>query len=89
MPAPKAHRVSQRKHGYNLPLRTRTKTFVTRARSSMNGASIEEAEKAVREAVVALDKAAQKGAIHKKNAGRRKARIMHQLHQMKAEQAAG
>ena len=34
---------------------------------------------AVNDAVVALDKAAQKGAIHPNNAARRKSRIMRQL----------
>ena len=37
------------------------------------------AEAAVKEAVVALDKAAQKGAIHHKNAARRKSRLEKQL----------
>ena len=34
----------------------------------------------VHEAVVALDKAAKKGAIHPKNAARRKSRLMGRLH---------
>jgi small subunit ribosomal protein S20 len=45
---------------------------------------VTEAEKAVKEAVVALDKAAQKGVIHKRNASRRKGRLMHQLAQAKS-----
>jgi small subunit ribosomal protein S20 len=40
---------------------------------------LEAAEQAVRDATVALDKAAQKGAIHANNAARRKSRIMLQL----------
>ena len=40
---------------------------------------LESAEKAVEDAVVALDKAAQKGAIHRNNAARRKSRIMRTL----------
>jgi small subunit ribosomal protein S20 len=39
----------------------------------------EAAEEAVTRAVVALDKAAQKGAIHQNNASRRKSRLMKQL----------
>ena len=42
------------------------------------------AEKAVKDAVVALDKAAKSGAIHPNNAARRKSRIMRQLHQAKS-----
>jgi small subunit ribosomal protein S20 len=40
---------------------------------------LEGADQAVGDAVVALDKAAQKGAIHRNNASRRKSRIMKQL----------
>jgi small subunit ribosomal protein S20 len=41
---------------------------------------LEAAEQAVRDATVALDKAAQKGVIHANNAARRKSRLMLQLH---------
>ena len=44
---------------------------------------MEAAEQAVNDAVVALDKAAQKGVLHHNNASRRKSRIMHQLQQFK------
>ena len=64
----------------NAPLRTRAKTTVTKARRLMASEQMEEAEVAVKDAVVALDKAAQKGAIHRKNASRRKSRLMKQLH---------
>ena len=47
---------------------------------------MEEAGEATRAAVVALDKAAQKGIIHKNNAARRKARLMQQFN--KLERAA-
>ena len=47
----------------------------------MDGDDLDAAEQAVKEATVALDKAAQKGAIHANNAARRKSRIMLQLHQ--------
>lgn len=40
---------------------------------------MEEATQAAREAMSALDKAAVKGVIHKKNAARRKARLMRRL----------
>jgi small subunit ribosomal protein S20 len=42
---------------------------------------LEAADKAVKDAVVALDKAAQKGALHRKNAARRKSRLAKTLHQ--------
>jgi small subunit ribosomal protein S20 len=50
---------------------------------AFEGKSKEEAAEAVRLAVSALDKAAEKGVIHRNNASRRKARLMKQLAQMK------
>ncbi len=49
----------------------------------MSANDVEAAEQAVKDAVVALDKAAQKGALHQNNADRRKSRIMKQLHKVK------
>jgi small subunit ribosomal protein S20 len=48
----------------------------------MGRGRIEEAREAVRQAASALDKAAEKGIIHKNNAARRKARLMRQLNQI-------
>ena len=81
MPSAKSARVSIRKRGRNAPLRTKARNQVRNARRLIDGDDLEAAEQAVREATVALDKAAQKGAIHANNAARRKSRIMLQLHQ--------
>jgi small subunit ribosomal protein S20 len=43
------------------------------------------AEQSVQQAIVALDKAAQKGAIHRRNAARRKSRLMAQLNSASSE----
>ena len=67
-----------------LPLRTRAKTYVTKARSLIESGELDDAEKAVQQAVVALDKAAQRGAIHRRNAARRKSRVMVKLAKAKA-----
>ena len=83
MPSAKAARRAVRKRQINAPLRSRAKTFVTRARRSMASNDLETAEQAVHNAVVALDKAAQKGAIHANNAARRKSRIMKQFDKAK------
>ena len=83
MPSAKSARVSVRKRAMNAPLRRRARTFIARARRLMSASDVEAAEQAVKDAVVALDKAAQKGALHENNANRRKSRIMKQLHQIK------
>ncbi len=79
MPAAKSDRVAKRKGERNRPLRSRAKTFVKSAREQIADGDLEAADRAVRGAVVALDKAAARGALHPNNAARRKSRIMSQL----------
>lgn len=79
MPAAKSDRVSQARYERKNPLRGRARTFVKAARRNIDEGNLEAAERSVRNAVVALDKAAAKGALHPKNAARRKSRIMSQL----------
>ena len=81
MPSAKSARVSIRKRTRNTPLRTKARTQVRNARRLIDENDLEGAEHAVRDAIVALDKAAQKGAVHANNAARRKSRIMLQLQQ--------
>lgn len=57
----------------------RARTFVKRARLALGGDSAAEARTVTLEAVSALDKAAEKGILHKNNAARRKSRLMRQL----------
>lgn len=83
MPSAKSTRVAVRKRARNMPLRTRAKTEVRRARLLIDANDIDGAERAVRSASVALDKAAQKGALHANNASRRKSRIMKALQKAK------
>ncbi len=86
MPSKKSRRVAERNRIRNAPIRTRAKTFIAKARTSIQSNELDEAEGAVRDVVVALDKAAQKGAIHPNNAARRKSRIEKQLHAAKSRQ---
>jgi small subunit ribosomal protein S20 len=60
----------------NKSVRGGTRTQVRKALPLIEGNRIEEAQTAVREAVSALDKAAEKGVIHPNNAARRKSRLM-------------
>ena len=85
MPSAKSGRVQERRRIRNVPLRSKAKTFVTKARLMMASGDIDAAERATLDAVVALDKAAQKGAIHRKNASRRKSRLMRRLHLAKSQ----
>ena len=75
-------RSAERRRLHNRVYRGRARTAVKKARHLMNGGHVEEARQAVRAAAVALDKAAQKGIIHRNNAARRKSRLMQQLNQI-------
>ena len=79
MPSAKSYRVSERRRARKLPLRSQARTVVRRARRLVDEGDMEVAEAAVREATAVLDKAAQKGALHKGNASRRKSRLMRHL----------
>ena len=84
MPAAKSQRVAERKLQLKRPIRTRAKTFVRKARLSIESGDMEAAQAATMQAIVALDKAAQKGSVHKRNAARRKSRLMRRLNASKA-----
>jgi small subunit ribosomal protein S20 len=56
-----------------------TRTFVKKARTAMTKDDYTAAVEATQLAISALDKAAEKGVIHKNNAARRKSRLMKKL----------
>jgi len=60
----------------------RARTMVKKAFTSIGEGSATDARVATLEAVRALDKAAEKGILHKNNAARRKSRLMKRLAQM-------
>ena len=70
----KRNRSSKRRAARNLVARSKARTAVKNARVAI--ASGEDVSKNVNAASSALDKAAEKGVIHKRNAARRKSRLM-------------
>jgi small subunit ribosomal protein S20 len=74
--AAKHARQSLKHYARNRWYRVRARTFVKRARETMGAGEAEKASEALRTACRALDMAAQKGAIHRNNASRRKSRLM-------------
>jgi small subunit ribosomal protein S20 len=69
-------RSSERKRARNKPVRSALKTFVRSANTQINTEGGEEAAHAVVRAISELDKAANKGIIHRNQAARRKSRLM-------------
>ena len=72
-------RSSKRKQIRNLSIRTHARSSVKDARAAITSGNATDAAKAIQEAYSALDRAAIKGVIHKRNAARRKSRLMKQL----------
>ena len=87
MSAIKRNRQNEKRRLHNRLFRGRARTEVKKARLAMESGELENAREATQMAIVALDKAAQKGMIHKKNAARRKSRLMKKLAAL--EQAEG
>ncbi|HEX77183.1 MAG TPA: 30S ribosomal protein S20 [Dehalococcoidia bacterium] len=79
--AQKSARVAERRRRRNRPIRSQVKTQITKTLRLIASGDLEAAQAAAREAVSALDKAAEKGVIHRNNAARRKSRLMRKLNQ--------
>ncbi|MFN3309004.1 MAG: 30S ribosomal protein S20 [Anaerolineales bacterium] len=81
-------RQNEKRRLRNRYFKGRARSFVKRARLSIQRGSLEEAIQATRLAVSALDKAAEKGILHKNNAARRKSRLMKRLAALQKQAAA-
>ncbi len=75
----KRNRQNEKRRLRNRVYRGSARIAVRTARNTMETGSAEETRAAVLAAISALDKAAEKGVIHKNNAARRKGRLMKHL----------
>jgi len=75
----KRNRQNEQRRLRNRVYRGRARTFVRKARLVIEDGKVEEARTATLQAIKALDKAADKGILHKNNAARRKGRLMRHL----------
>ncbi len=75
----KRNKQNEKRRLRNRIYRGRARTFVQKARTAIDTGNAENAQTATVEAIRALDKAAEKGVIHKNNAARRKSRLMKHL----------
>ncbi len=75
----KRNRQNEKRRLRNRVCRGSARVAIKQARLALDAENVEEARTATMQAVSRLDKAAQKGVIHKKNAARRKGRLMKKL----------
>tara|TARA_A100001037_G_scaffold306848_1_gene357041 strand:- start:12931 stop:13152 length:222 start_codon:yes stop_codon:yes gene_type:complete len=72
--------VSNKKRARNISVKSKVKNLIKTARLNIeSNDSDENISNSVKDAIKNLDKAAQKGVLHKKNASRRKSRLMKSL----------
>ncbi len=69
----------------NRIFRGRARTYVKKARLAIEEGDLESSRAATLQAIRALDKAAEKGILHKNNAARRKSRLMHRLAELERQ----
>jgi small subunit ribosomal protein S20 len=74
--AEKAHKQSLKRRLRNRAFKSATKTAVNKANIAIVAGDLDAAREAVRAALIALDKAAQKGVVHSNNAARHKSRLL-------------
>ena len=84
--AKKMIRVAERRRVRNMAVRTAVRTYVKKARLAIDAAPQESTDSVVA-AIRALDKAVNKGVIHRNNAARRKSRLMKKLNKATATAA--
>ncbi len=81
----KRNRQNEKRRLRNRVYRGSARVAIKNARTALGSENVEEARAVTMLAVSRLDKAAQKGVIHKKNAARRKGRLMKHLAQIEKE----
>lgn len=81
--AAKAMRQTKRRHANNVRTKDKFKTAVKEVKQAIAATTKDEATKALKAAMSALDKAAKKGVIHKNTASRKKSRLARAINKLK------
>ena len=82
----KRNRQNEKRRLRNRVYRGTARTEVKKARLAIESGNLEEAREATLIAISSLDKAAEKGVVHRKNAARRKSRLMKRLAALETEE---
>ncbi|MEW5872996.1 MAG: 30S ribosomal protein S20 [Chloroflexota bacterium] len=84
----KRNKQNEKRRVRNRVYRGSARTSIKKARAAMESGVVEDARQATLLAISALDKAAQKGILHKNNVARRKSRLMKRLAELEEQTAA-
>ncbi len=82
----KRNKTNEKRRLRNRIYRGKARTFVKKARTVIEEGDMEGARAATLQAISALDKAAEKGILHKNNAARRTGRLMRALANMEKQE---
>ena len=82
MPAKKTHKQSVKRNERNHSILSNTRSTVANARKDVSSGDKEAAQASIKLAMRVLDRAVQKGILHKNNASRRKSRLAAHLNNM-------
>jgi small subunit ribosomal protein S20 len=81
----KRTRIEAKRRERNHAIKSRVRTFVTKARKAIETTPDEpQTVEALRQAMSELDKAVTKGVLHRNNAARRKSRLAQRLNKLQA-----
>jgi len=78
---------SRKNHLRNVSAKSAMKTFIKKARITIEAGDAQAIQAAVTQAVSVIDKTAERGIIHKNAAARRKSRLMKRAHRALNPQA--
>lgn len=82
-------RVEKKRRERNHAIKSKVRTFVTKARKAIDSQpQAEETVETLRQAMSQLDRAVTKGVLHRNNAARRKSRLALRLNKMLGETGA-
>jgi small subunit ribosomal protein S20 len=84
----KRHRQSEKRRLRNRAIKTRLRHLVREVRTAVSATDAEAAAKSLANATRALDKAATKGVLHRRNAARRIARLARVVSALRARATA-
>jgi small subunit ribosomal protein S20 len=80
-------RQNARRQERNQRFRSAARTHIKKTRQLVAEGKLEEAQKVAHQAISTLDKAAEKGILHRNNVARRKSRLLRHLNQALSQQS--